>query len=277
MKEETRKSKWYIFYYLFENGLISAMVAGGSEFGIAYAMYYDHKSPLTLWAFPHTLSGDCALSHFIQVGLTWYAEELTIGWDALNGKTPILPFSKEYLPKNRIIRWYFEVENGIVADEDEPENNTFKKYMTRQLIRYPQKSWFFNLCEWLIRKAIRALIVGAIIWAVEWPITMGIMAGTGTRIGSHDYKFHGYYPEVMKLIYGFVLGLISTPTAILVVVLRDQWYRLYVQSEASSGGLLSPGGLEDKSSKLQLHENSSSSKQDSTVSKNANTEDSSVS
>lgn len=272
MKETTRRSIWYILYYLLENGIISAVVAGGSEFGIAYAMYWNQKRPITLWAFPHTLSGDCALSHFIQVGLTWYAEEITIGWDALQGKTPILPFANKSVPRNRFIRWYFEVDNGIIADEDAPENNTFKKYMKRQLIRYPQKNWFFNLWEWTLRKTVRALIFGAIIWAIEWPVTMGIMAGTGTKMGSHEYKFHGYYPAVMKLLYGFVLGLISTPAAILVVIVRDQWYKLYVQREVSSGLLLQPQDLEAKNSKLQVHENSASFKDNSTAPRQVNTE-----
>lgn len=273
MNEQKRLSKWYLLYYLLENGIISAIVAGGSEFGIAYGMYYHHKDALTLWAFPHTLSGDCALSLFIQVGLTWYAEELTIGWDALSGKTPIIPFAfaKKRLPENKFIRWYFEIDRGITFDEDEPEKNTFKGYLRRQFVRYPLKNWFFNICEWAIRKAIRALIVGAIIWAVEWPVTMGIMAGTGTKVGSHEYVVHGYYPEVMKLIYGAVLGLISTPVAILVVLLRDQWYRLYVETEKASEGDISVEES-DKNSRLRIQENSLSSQQESSVFKSSNTE-----
>lgn len=235
-KDSKRRSVWYNVYYLVEQGLISGIVSGGSQFGIAYAMYSHEKHDITLWAFPHTLSGDCALSLFIQVGVTWYMEELTIGWDALNGDTPILPFVRS-LPsrsKRKIVWWYFEIDRGIVPDEVEPQNNKFKGYMKRQLTRYPHRNWFVNLFEWAIRKTIRAVILGAIIWAVEWPVTMGIMAGIGTRKGSYDYKYHGWTSEVMKLIYGFVLGIICTPAAIVVVMLRDQWYRLYIE-QASNG------------------------------------------
>ncbi|AQZ16567.1 YHL026C [Zygosaccharomyces parabailii] len=259
-KDSTRRSIWYNAYYLLEQALISGIISGGSQFGIAYAMYFHPKHDITLWAFPHTMSGDCALSLFIQVGVTWYMEELTIGWDALNGDTPILPFPVS-LPsriKHKIIWWYFEIDRGIVPDEVEPQNNSFKGYMRRQFIRYPNKNWFFNLCEWAIRKTIRGVILGALMWVWEWPITMGIMAGIGTPKGAYDYKFYGYFPEVMKLIYGFVLGFASTPAAILAVMLRDQWYRLYIGMDSKGDDESEPIG-KDRGLDLMVKEENPSS------------------
>lgn len=226
-----RGSYWNNIYYIFIlQGLGSAIVSGGIEFAIAYGMYWKQRRPITLWAFPHTLSGDCALSLFIQVGITWFMEETFIGWDCFKNKTPLVPFELP-LPdkvKHKYIWKYLEIEYGIPRDED-MKKNTRRNYMRKQWIQYPNRSIFFNLFQWSLRKFIRAMIAAALIWAIEWPVTMGIMAGIGTRVGSHDYKYHGWTPQIMKMIYAFVLGIISTPAAIIVIMIRDKWYLDYMK------------------------------------------------
>lgn len=280
----------------------SAIISGGIEFAVAYGMYHGVKEKITLWRFPHTMSGDCALTVFIQVCVTWVAEELFIGWDDYLGTCGHIPWPWK-IPQNKWVRLFFEVDRGmrrmytewldwsqeaaVVLDDekngppgtvtpqhtsqmvahpiqqepndestandsenpDEHRNKedkmsfedtsskdhlnpqtgfkplTFKEYLLKQFIHYDNHGFMWNFIEWAIQKVIRGLILSAIIWFFVWPVTMGILAGIGTKIGSHEYYFNHYpFPQVMKMIYGVVIGLISTPATIIVIMLRNDWH-----------------------------------------------------
>ncbi|QLL30350.1 hypothetical protein HG536_0A01670 [Torulaspora globosa] len=223
-----RSSLLFNFCYIFlAHGVVSGIISGGIEFAIAYGMYYHSSKPVYLWGFPNTLSGDCALTVFIQVGVTWVCEELIVGWDCFQSKTPLLPFEIE-LPDEAShgLFWrLFEVKHGIAKDE-----LSLRSYVRKQFIRYPSRSRCFNLFSWLLHKFVISMIAAAMIWFWVWPVTMGVMAGVGTRVGSHEYKFHGWAPQIMKLIFGFVIGLMCTPLAIIVILLRDKWFLEYKKS-----------------------------------------------
>lgn len=228
MKREgiwARKSWFFNFCYIFLiHGVVSGIIAGGVEFAIAYGMYYKNSHPVLLWGFPNTLSGDCALSLFIQVGVTWACEEVLVGWDCYLENTPLLPFEIE-LPEetgHRLFWSLFEVKHGIPR-----EDRKLLSYLRKQFVRYPARSKFFNLFVWFVHKLVVSMITAAITWFWVWPVTMGILAGIGTKVGSHDYQFHGWAPQVTKLAYGFVLGLMSSPLAIIVILLRDGWFIKY--------------------------------------------------
>lgn len=210
---------------------MSGIIAGGVEFAIAYGMYYKNSQPVLLWGFPNTLSGDCALSLFIQVGVTWACEEVLVGWDCYLGNTPILPFEIKLPeePGHRLFWRLFEVKHGVAR-----EDRSLRSYIRRQFVRYPARSKFFNFSAWLVSKFIISMITAAMIWFWVWPVTMGIMAGIGTKVGSHEYKFHGWAPQVMKLVYGFVIGLICSPLAIVVILQRDNWYLTYKERESEN-------------------------------------------
>lgn len=220
-----RSSFFFILLYIFlAHAVVSGIISGGVEFAIAYGMYRHNPQPVKLWGFPNTLSGDCALTVFIQVGVTWVCEELVVGWDCYLGNTPILPIEVE-LPDESTHRPFwtlFEVKHGISRDD-----RSFCSYLRKQFLRYPNRSRLFNAFTWFLSKLVISMITAAMIWFWVWPVTMGIMAGVGTRIGSHDYEFHGWAPQVMKLVYGFVVGLMCSPIAIIVVLLRDVWYLEY--------------------------------------------------
>lgn len=220
-----RKSWLFNFFFIFViHGVVSGIIAGGVEFAVAYGMYYKNSQPVLLWGFPNTLSGDCALSLFIQVGVTWACEEILVGWDCYLENTPVLPFEIE-LPDetgHKLFWRLFEVKHGIFR-----EDRSFRSYIRKQFVRYPNRTKLFNLFAWFVNKLIISMITAAMIWFWVWPVTMGILAGIGTKVGSHDYQFHGWAPQIMKLIYGFVLGLMSSPLAIIVILLRDNWHLKY--------------------------------------------------
>ncbi|QLG75064.1 hypothetical protein HG535_0H03910 [Zygotorulaspora mrakii] len=225
-KETLRCSYWFNFLYIFViQGIGSGVVGGGIEFAIAYGMYWNSEFPVMLWAFPNTLSGDCALSLFIQVGVTWALMEIFIGLDCFKSRSPVIPFSLP-LPdkqKHRIVWYYFEIEHGISKEGE----NDVKAYLKRQFIRYPDRSLPYNIIYWLFWKFVVSMTAAIGFWTVVWPVTMGILAGIGRKVGSHDYMFHGWEPQVTKLIYAFVLGFLTSPSAIIVILIRDKWYMDY--------------------------------------------------
>ncbi|KAL3231728.1 Uncharacterized protein RNJ44_00263 [Nakaseomyces bracarensis] len=110
--KKPRSGFLYTFIYIFVvQSLPSAIIAGGVEFAIAYGMYQGVSDKITLWRFPHTLSGDCALTVFIQVCVTLVSEELIIGYEDYQGKAGKIPCP--WVPQNKWIRLYFDVDRGM--------------------------------------------------------------------------------------------------------------------------------------------------------------------
>lgn len=248
-----QKFLFSLFYLFIYQGTGSVIISGGSEFGIAYGMYKSSSHRVTLWAFPNTLSGDCALSLFIQVAITWLVEELLVGYDDYLGHTCDLPdyiinYFYELLTVrkgkfSRYLQWYFEINNGLLQykDENKFSNNSdinLKKlgliqYFRRQVIKYPNEKLYFNIIEWLLRKVIRSIIFGALIFIFMWPITMGIMVPLGTKINGHDYYYDHYpTPQIMKLVYSSVLAIISTPGTIAVIIIRNRIYEKIIKENS---------------------------------------------
>ena len=240
----------YLFVY---QGLGSAIIGGGSEFGIAYGMYRHSHYDVTLWAFPNTISGDCALTLFIQVGLTWVVEEVLVGFDDYLDHTFEFPrwfvdfwYNLVVVGRSRFSRylqWYFEVNNGLLPyrDENKFSNNhdvDIKKmdtraFLKRQFIKYPNEKLWFNIVEWLLRKVLRAMLFACALFLFVWPISMGVFAATGTNSHGDEYTFNHYpQPQIMKLAYGAVIGIITTPCAIAVIVLRNRMYERAIKDSS---------------------------------------------
>ncbi|CAB4253001.1 similar to Saccharomyces cerevisiae YHL026C Putative protein of unknown function [Maudiozyma barnettii] len=240
----------YLFLY---QGLGSAIIGGGSEFGIAYGMYHNSPHLVTLWAFPNTLSGDCALTLFIQVGLTWVVEELMVGYDDYLDNTFEFPnWFVEFWYNlvviktgkfSRFMQWYFEINNGVMPYKD---NNKFSnnrdidlkkmslfQFLKRHVIKYPNEKLYFNIIEWLLRKVLRAMLFAVTLFIFVWPICMGIFASIGTKINGHDRYFNNYpEPELMKLSYGAVIGMITTPCSVAVIILRNRIYERVIRDRS---------------------------------------------
>lgn len=240
----------YLFLY---QGLGSAIIGGGSEFGIAYGMYQKSPHLVTLWAFPNTLSGDCALTLFIQVGVTWVVEELMVGYDDYIDNTFEFPswflnfwYNLIIVKRNkfsRYMQWYFEINTGIMRHRDDNKYSNNKdidlpkmsllKFWRNHVVKYPNEKLYFNIIEWLIRKVIRAMLFAVALFIFVWPICMGIFASIGNKINNHDRYFNNYpEPQLMKLSYGAVVGFITTPCAVAVIVLRNRIYERVIRDNS---------------------------------------------
>lgn len=281
---DKHRGRWWFFLgYLVMHCIGSAIIAGGLEFAIAYGMYKRSRYRMWLWAFPNTLSGDCALSLFIQVIVTWFSEECIIGRDSSLGHAPTLedvPLavaaarladaatpaapaehgapsasqekdfssldSEQALvsPSNRsvdnplapkkwrFLRWYLQVDRGILPRQ----HCTTREFYRALHIHYPDRSIFFNLLEWTFHVALRSFMWSCVCFCFVWPVTVGILAGIGHKVGSHEYTFNHYpLPQVMKLLYAVTLGFAGTSMAVITILLRNHFHLLESKrSNASS-------------------------------------------
>ncbi|OUM53670.1 hypothetical protein BVG19_g2974 [[Candida] boidinii] len=122
---------WFLSYILV-HGIGSFIISGGAEFGIAYSMYAKSAYKVTLWGFPNTFSGDCALTIFIQTCATWLIEEILVGWDIRSDKInpTFVWFNNNFQTKfiNYIINWYFETGMTTLSKSTELELMGYKNF-----------------------------------------------------------------------------------------------------------------------------------------------------
>ncbi|KAI3333717.1 hypothetical protein F4824DRAFT_512864, partial [Ustulina deusta] len=192
-----------IFYIFVIDGIFAAVVSGGINFAIAYALYHDRgtkKSPIRLFQFPNTLAGDTAVTIFIQFLTTWVIESILVNHDLKKGGVQPIGFIAE--PKWRYLRWF------VFLDRDR------QTYEVRSI-----KHWLWFLFSQIIRSLILA--------AVFFPFIFGASVGFLTLFGRHEqgdwYYSAKWAPEIFKLVQGAVLGLLFTPLIVIFWLARCGW------------------------------------------------------
>lgn len=249
-----RNRVFLVLYVLGMHGIGSFIISGGLEFAIAYGMYTHSEYAVTLWAFPNTVSGDCALTVFIQCVVTWFLEELLIGFDIFNDAIPTFDIIQR--PHNRLVRNYLEILEPGEKPWDQkllgfipgtPQINyrhTAIEFRQDPGYEHPKtKHKWSRGCAiiffWLLNKAARALLLGCVLWAIIWPITMGILAGIGHhRPGTIEYTLNHFpEPQIVKLLYGGILGLFCTPIMASVILMRTYYNNQVAQSASESSDL----------------------------------------
>ncbi|ORY86816.1 hypothetical protein BCR37DRAFT_124130 [Protomyces lactucae-debilis] len=195
------------FYLFVMHGLGALIISGGINFAIAYGMYANQnlvKNPIRLWRFPNTLSGDAAVTIFIQTVITWTIEGISANGDLRNGKVQAIGFIKE--PRNRFLRWYF------FLDAEQPAQGSKRS----------AKQWIV----FLVMQLVRALLYAILLFFIFWPITVAAL----TAPGISDYDGNGEYsygrrwtPQVFKLLLGGLLGLFTTPPMTALWLLTVGW------------------------------------------------------
>ncbi|KAI1356609.1 hypothetical protein F5Y01DRAFT_267860 [Xylaria sp. FL0043] len=192
-----------IFYIFIIDGIGAAIVAGGINFAIAYALYHNkgsHTSPIRLFQFPNTLAGDTAVTIFVQFLTTWVIESILVNYDLRKGGVQPIGFIPE--PKWRHLRWF------MFLDRKE------QTYEVRSA-----KHWFW----WLFSQVLRSLILAV----VTFPFIFGASVGILTAIGKHhdnDWYFGAKWaPQIFKLVQGAVLGLLFTPLMVIFWLARCGW------------------------------------------------------
>ncbi|KAL2312448.1 hypothetical protein POMI540_4068 [Schizosaccharomyces pombe] len=164
----------------------SFIITGGIEFAIAYGMYKKTETSVRLWRLPDTLSGDAAVTNFVQAIVTYWVESILVQGDLRSGLVKPIYFG-----------WW-------------PENFLLREVL-RAKPRYHFKFIVFRWMEWLVFVGLRGLVWSVPLWFLFWPATVGILCAPGRHEGN-DYYFNNYpAPQVFKLIFGGGEGFILTP------------------------------------------------------------------
>ncbi|KAI0103899.1 hypothetical protein GGR51DRAFT_235634 [Nemania sp. FL0031] len=194
-----------IFYIFILSGIVSAIFAGGINFGIAYALYHDRggdDSPIRLFQFPNTLAGDTAVTIFVQFLTTWVIETALVNYDLRKGGVQPIGFIPE--PKWKYLRWFMFLDR---------HEQTHKVSSLRHWIQF------------LFSQVLRSLILAILTFPFVFGASVGFLTLVGTR---HDGDWDWYYPatwtpEIFKLVQGAVLGLLFTPLMAMFWLVKCGW------------------------------------------------------
>ncbi|KAH9890302.1 hypothetical protein F4778DRAFT_380086 [Xylariomycetidae sp. FL2044] len=202
-----------IFYIFILDGIGAAILSGGINFGIAYAMYHqqdDLKKPVRLFRFPNTLAGDAALTVFIQILITWLIELNLVNMDLKKGGVQPIGFIRE--PRNRFMRWFM--------------------FLDRQKQTHEVRG-FLHWISFLRSQVVRALLVAVACFPLMWGPSVGFLVLVGQKREDDWYYPSLWAPQVFKLVQGAVLGLLTTPPIVMFWLTRCGW--ALKQNEQSSG------------------------------------------
>ncbi|KAI1307082.1 hypothetical protein F5Y03DRAFT_352738 [Xylaria venustula] len=192
-----------LFYIFFLDGIGAAILSGGINLAIAYALYHDkgtNDSPIRLFQFPNTLAGDTAVTIFVQFLTTWVIESFLVNFDLRTGGVQAIGFIPE--PKWRHVRWFMLL--------DRPEQT----YKFRSF-----KHWFW----YLYSQIIRSLLLAAVCFPLIFGVSVGLLTLVGTHRGNDWYYPAKWAPEIFKLVQGAALGLVSTPLMAIFWLARCGW------------------------------------------------------
>lgn len=190
---------------------------------------YSHqdlaKNPIRLFRLPNTLAGDGGVTLIVQSIVTWLVEVAIVTLDLRTGAVQSIGFVPE--PTSKLARWWF------MLDEKEWPTDTKKQLFVK---------WFV----WLFNQVLRGFLIAVICFPFFWPAAVGILTAVGTKEGNDWYFDRTWAPQVYKLIYAGVLGLISTPPMAAYWLLRYGWIangRLRAEEEAERAAAEEQGDL----------------------------------
>ncbi|GAA5885806.1 hypothetical protein JCM16303_006071 [Sporobolomyces ruberrimus] len=211
---------WHQCFYIFViQGLGAACIDGGANFGIATIKPQD---TITMWDIRHnTIAGDVAVTTFIQGILTFIIASGFVHVDMRHRGVDAFPYP---WPDTQ-----FAVVKG--ADPQAATSRRSKLWRTfhqRHGLGRGLHFWsgshvndVFNLDltlkEFFVRlfwSAWKGSVLSALFFLVFWPITIACIA---PRWGGRDMA-HIWTPEIIKLVYGFLLGLFMNPICAMIAL-----------------------------------------------------------
>lgn len=156
---------------------------------------------ISFWYFPCPLSGDIAVTIFIQGTLTYLFTSLTLQLDYYAQRR--VPWRTFNIPSKFVERIplpsifllpHLPINPGTRRSEKLPSIQLIFKFL-----RSPMA---------LIATIISGLVSSAIIFLPIWPISVAILA---PLIGGRDNLTDTWWPEGIKGVFGFVLNMVQAP------------------------------------------------------------------
>jgi len=251
-----------LFYIFILDGLGAALLSGGINFAVAYAMYTTSSQsvPITLWQLPNTLAGDAAVTIVLQNVITWLVELVLVNRDLASGGVAPIGFVRQ--PGWKPLRWFLfldrvhhsnsndnldshpgsdTVENDNTASSSpvaSPGNKKKNSNRSSSSESGSRSSTFSHWASFLFSQVIRALIVAVLCFLLLWGPAVGILMSVGTRSGGDWVYGRTWTPQIFKLVLGGVLALLTTPLFVMVWLVRAGW----ALQTNEGGGVLEPCG-----------------------------------
>ncbi|GAA5879318.1 hypothetical protein JCM8547_000662 [Rhodosporidiobolus lusitaniae] len=213
-----------ILYIVGPQMLGAAVIDGGANFGIACAMYrtIDLGDTIEMWPIQHnTIAGDVAVTTFIQGILTFVISSGMVHVDMRHGGISAFPYpwpdtrfavlpgkDPEEATSRRTRLWRtFHSRHGLGRGlhffSGSHVNDIFDMELTW--------SEFGVRLFWSVWKGS---VLSALYFLLFWPITIAIIA----PIWGGRNMAHTWTPEIIKLLYGALLGLLQTPLCAMIAL-----------------------------------------------------------
>lgn len=158
-------------------------------------MYTDTSHPITLFALPTTLAGDCAVTILVQSLMTWFITYALIRQDLR--KHRVQPFGFLPQPISPMVRKLFLLD-------EQTQSNSWGKF--------------------LLENVVRALIAAVVGLLVFWAPCVGVLMAVGTKVGADwVYDAASWTPEVFKFVLGGGLAMVQTPVFASFWLVREGW------------------------------------------------------
>ncbi|KAK1990661.1 hypothetical protein LX36DRAFT_647539 [Colletotrichum falcatum] len=191
-----------VFYVFGLDGIGAAVISGGINFAIAYAMYSRQNvdlHPVRLFQLPNTLAGDAVVTVLIQTTVTWFIELVLVERDMKNGAVRPIDFVRE--PSRPLLRWLMLLG---------------REKATRSQGRHVS----------LADHAVRIGLLFVVSFLVLWPASVGILTTVGERRGGGDWDWYfqrEWAPQAFKAVFGGLLALLTTPAMASFWLVREGW------------------------------------------------------
>ncbi|GAA6044194.1 hypothetical protein JCM8097_006807 [Rhodosporidiobolus ruineniae] len=202
----------------------AAVIDGAANFAVACAMYrtIDPNDTILMWPIAHnTIAGDCAVTTFIQGILTFVISSGMVHVDMRHGGIAAFPYP---WPDQRF---------AVISGKDPEEAATTRQRLWRTFHSrhglgrglhffsgshvndvFDTSLTWREFCVRLFWSVWKGSVLSALYFLVFWPITIAIIAPIW---GGRDMA-HTWTPEIIKLIYGALLGLFQTPLCAMIAL-----------------------------------------------------------
>ena len=224
-------------YLILSQTIGAACIDGGANFGVAYAMYHK-QDQVRMWPLnQNTIAGDLGVTIIVQ-GLATYMITSGLVHADLRNKV-IDPFPSPW----PAVDW--TRPGGLRIDEEEHKEAPPRDMLTaahndhglgRGLHFFSgsevQDLFNFRIGARALRRRwlaslYRAGVMCAIYFFLIWPIAILILA----PIYTHRNMAHSYTPMIIKLVYGFIFGLLQNPIVAMIALGSEDAILLHQSAE----------------------------------------------
>lgn len=281
------------FYILVLQGLGAGIIDFGANFGIAYAMYHN-QHVVKMWVFSqNTIAGDLGVTPIIQCLASMLISSTLVHSDLHHSQIKPLPFvypHVEHLPDPRLLFSRSRKRGGLARNTSKEEgtsgthsidsvavvdNEKSRAYQGQGEHTYTGFSYYFWMLirfifegtekNMLLAKPGFANWFGRFIWTAAQGAALGVVLGFPIwclaivilgPIYQNDNMGNKWAPQVIKGVYGAVVGWVTNPVIALLALGSQADHHLivveHVDEEATIAGDAGAGEAGERGEEEEL-------------------------